>query len=160
MKRWYLVYTKPRQEKLALINLINQSYEVFLPLVKVEKIKKGSRVAIEEPFFPRYLFIKLDKLGSQSWAPIRSTLGVSCLVKFGDQFAEVGDELVIWIQRHLDAISIIDNYKSGDLVTITQGPFKGIDAVFKTYDGNERAILLIDFLHKRIETKLSFDFFN
>jgi transcriptional antiterminator RfaH len=160
MKKWYLVYTKPRQEKLALANLINQYYEVFLPLVKVEKINKGSRRFVEEPMFPRYLFIRLDRLGSQSWAPIRSTLGVSCLVKFGYQFAEVGDELVIGIQKHLDMIPIIEKFKNGDFVTISQGPFKGIDAIFKIYDGNERATLLIDFLYKKIEAKFSLESFN
>jgi transcriptional antiterminator RfaH len=160
MKKWYLLYTKPRQEKLAFDNLKNQSYEVFLPLISVEKINKGSRTVVKEPLFKRYLFVKLDKLGSQSWAPIRSTLGVSGLVKFGYQFAELGDELVIWIQEHLDAIPIAEKFKSGDLVTITEGSFKGIDAVFKIYDGNDRAILLIDFLSKKIEAKLSLEFFN
>lgn len=160
MKKWYLLYTKPRQEKLALINLINQSYEVFLPLIKLEKINKGFRGVVEEPLFPRYLFIRLDRFGSQSWAPIRSTYGVSCLVKFGHQFAEVGDELVTCIQKHLNTIPITKKFKSGDMVTITQGPFKDIDAVFKTYDGNERAILLIDFLSKKIESKFSLEFFN
>jgi transcriptional antiterminator RfaH len=160
MKKWHLIYTKPRQEKLAFYNLQNQSYEVFLPLVNVEKINKGSRRIVEEPLFPRYLFIQLDKFGSQSWAPIRSTIGVSCLVKFGHQLAEVGDELVNWIQKSLDTVPVTEKFKNGDLVTITQGPFKGIDAVFKIYDGNERAIILINFLSKKIEAKLSLDFFN
>ncbi len=160
MKKWYLVYTKPRQEKLAFYNIQNQSYEVFLPLVKVEKINKGSRIVAKEPLFRRYLFIRLDKLGSQSWAPIRSTFGVSCLIKFGYQFAEVGDELIFWIKKNLDKIPTIEKFKSGDFVRITDGPFKGIEAVFKMYDGNERAILLIDFLSKKIEAKLDLDFFD
>jgi transcriptional antiterminator RfaH len=160
MKKWYLVYTKPRQEQLAFHNLQNQSFEVFLPLIRVEKINKRFRRTVEEPLFPRYLFIRLDKLASQSWAPIRSTFGVSCLVKFGYQFAEVGDELIIWLQKNLDSIPITEKFKTGDLVTITQGPFKGIDAVFKIYDGNDRAILLIDFLSKKIVAKLGIEFFN
>jgi transcriptional antiterminator RfaH len=160
MKKWYLIYTKPRQEKLAFYNLQNQSYEVFLPLVKVEKINKGSRVIKEEPLFSRYLFIKLDKFGSQNWAPIRSTFGVSYLVKFGIQFAEVSDELLSWIQKHLDVVPTIEKFKYGQSVTIIHGPFKGIDAIFKIYDGNQRAILFIDFLFKKIEAKFSLEFFN
>jgi transcriptional antiterminator RfaH len=160
MKKWYLVYTKPRQEKLALSNLTNQSYEVFLPLIKIEKINKGVRKTIEEALFPRYLFIKLDASGSQSWAPIRSTFGVSRLVKFGCQFAEVRDELVNWIQKHSDTIPITEKFKSGDFVTIAHGPFKGIDAVFKMYDGRERAILLIDILTKKLDAKFNLEFFN
>jgi transcriptional antiterminator RfaH len=158
MKKWYLLYTKPRQEKLAFCNLQNQSYEVFLPLAKVEKINKGIRKIFEEPIFSRYLFIRLDQFGSQSWIPIRSTVGVSCLVKFGHQFAEVSDELVIYIQKNLDGIVFTEKFKSGDFIKVTQGPFKGIEAVFKIYDGNERAILLIELLSKKIEAKFDLEF--
>jgi transcriptional antiterminator RfaH len=73
MKKWYLLYTKPRQEKLALQHLQNQAYEAYLPLVQVEKIRQGVRGLAEEALFPRYLFVQLDEAGSQSWAPIRST---------------------------------------------------------------------------------------
>jgi len=39
---------------------------------------------IEESLFPRYLFVQLD-IGPQGldWGPIRSTMGVSRLVRFG-----------------------------------------------------------------------------
>jgi transcriptional antiterminator RfaH len=100
MKKWYLLYTKPRQEKLALQHLQNQAYEAYLPLVKIEKIRQGARAWAEEALFPRYLFVQLDEAGSQSWAPIRSTVGVSQLVKFGHHFAEVSQELVQWVQEH------------------------------------------------------------
>ncbi len=151
MKKWYLVYTKPRQEKLASQHLQNQAYEVYLPLIKVERIRQGVRSLVEEVLFPRYLFVQLDKVGTQSWAPIRSTVGVSQLVKFGTQFAQVSQDLVAWVQEHVKAVKLAPELKQGDVVTITEGPFRGVEVIFKTYDGEKRAILLLNLLTKMTE---------
>ena len=153
MKKWYLLYTKPRQEKLAFQHLKNQAYEVYLPLIQVEKIRQGVRGLVEEALFPRYLFVQLDEAGSQSWAPIRSTVGVSQLVKFGHLFAEVSQELVQWVQEHAKTNKLEEQFKSSDLVRITGGPFRGFDAIFQTYDGEKRAVLLLNLLAKMAEAK-------
>jgi transcriptional antiterminator RfaH len=153
MKSWYLVYTKPRQEKVALRNLQNQAYEVYLPLVQVEKIRQGARSLVEEALFPRYLFVQLDEAGSQSWAPIRSTVGVSQLVKFGSRFAQVSQELVSWVQDQAKLMKLAPEFTEGELVSITEGSFRGMEAIFKTYDGERRAILLLNLLAKMTEAK-------
>jgi transcriptional antiterminator RfaH len=153
MKQWYLLYTKPRQEKLALQHLQNQAYEVYLPLVQVEKIRQGVRSLVEEALFPRYLFVRLDEAGSQSWAPIRSTVGVSQLVKFGTRFAQVSQDLVTWVQDQAKLIKLAPEFSGGELVSITEGPFRGMDAIFKAYDGEKRAILLLNLLTKMTEAK-------
>jgi transcription antitermination factor NusG len=44
-------------------------------------------------------------------------------------------------------------FKSGDLVRITEGPFRGFEAIFKTYDGEKRAVLLLNLLTKMTEAK-------
>jgi transcriptional antiterminator RfaH len=155
MKKWYLLYTKPRQEKLALQHLQNQAYEAYLPLVQVEKIRQGVRGLAEEALFPRYLFVQLDEAGSQSWAPIRSTVGVSQLVKFGNRFAGVSQELVQWVQEQVQVAKVHEQFQEGDAVTVTQGPFKGIEAIFKTYDGEKRAVLLLNLLTKMTEAPFS-----
>jgi transcriptional antiterminator RfaH len=153
MKKWYLLYTKPRQEKLALQHLQNQTYEASLSLVKIEKIRQGARAWAEEALLPHYLFVQLDEAGSQSWAPIRSTVGVSQLVKLGHRFAEVSQDLVAWVQEYAKTDNIEEQFKSVDLVRITEGPFRGFDAIFKTYDGEKRAVLLLNLLTKMTEAK-------
>lgn len=147
------MYTKPKQEKLVSQHLQNQDYEVYLPLLQVEKIRRGVRCLVEEVLFPRYLFVKLDEAGSQSWAPIRSTVGVSRLVKFGSRFAQVSQDLVTWVQDHAKVVKLAPELKRGDLVTITEGPFRGMEAIFKTYDGEKRAILLLNLLTNITEAK-------
>jgi len=132
MKKWCFLYAKPRQKKLALQHLQNQAYEAYLSLIKIEKIRQGARAWAEEALFLRYLFVQLDEAGSQSWAPIRSTQGVSQLVKFGHRFAEVSQELVQWVQEQVQVAKVDEQFQEGDVVTVTQGPFRGIEAIFKT----------------------------
>ena len=52
MKNWYLIKTKPRQEKLAKQNLKNQGYRAFCPIVKI-----NNRLVV---LFPGYLFVQLS----------------------------------------------------------------------------------------------------
>jgi transcriptional antiterminator RfaH len=150
MQHWYLVYTKPRQEKIALEELENQDYIVYLPLIDVEKIVRGTRTLAREPLFARYLFIRLDTLGTKSWAPIRSTKGVANLVRFGTNPARVADDLVNAIKAGLQGAPVVLQHQPGELVMITSGPFRGIEAVFQTYDGDQRAVILLSLMGKNV----------
>jgi transcriptional antiterminator RfaH len=148
---WYVVHTKPRQETRALTNLERQGYGCFLPTFSKKKVMKQGLEVVQEALFARYLFIELDTtLTGKSWAPIRSTLGVSKLVTFGNEPAKV-DPLLIEILRQQQAG--IQNtpespYKAGDLVRITEGAFRGIEAIYQMDDGESRAMVLIEMLHK------------
>ena len=46
---WYVVHTKPRQEQRALVNLMQQGYECYLPLVETDtsKIDEGDQLQID-----------------------------------------------------------------------------------------------------------------
>ena len=89
-KCWYLIYAKPRQEKTAVDNLLRQAYEVYFPQIRVTRNRNSVRKVTIEPLFPRYLFIRLDA-HTDNWAPIRSTMGVTALVRFGGYAAAVDD---------------------------------------------------------------------
>jgi len=146
MNSWYLLQSKPKQESLAYRHLCNQAYETFLPTITVEKIHGGVRKTKIEPLFTRYLFVRLDPDGSQSWAPLRSTMGVSQLVRFGSHYAKLTDELVHVLKQRIYINPVKNLFAPGDRVTITQGPFTGIEAAFNSYDGNQRAIVLLNWL--------------
>src|SRR5690606_41037685 len=64
-------------------NLENQGFTCFLPELSVERLRAGRRIQREEPLFPGYLFIRLDR--ASGWHTVRSTRGVQKLVTFGNQ---------------------------------------------------------------------------
>ncbi len=147
--QWYVVYTKPRQEACAQENLARQGYDCFLPVMTVQKIRRGKWVEEAECLFRRYLFIRLIA-GQSNFAPIRSTRGVSGLVRFGVQPAVVPDAVV----ETLRTLPTQDQpmFKAGDVVTITKGAFAGIAAEFVALkqmpDGETRALVLLELLSK------------
>ena len=66
---WYLVHTKPWQEKCALENLQRQGFQCYLPALPSEKLRQGMLVVKDEPLFPRYLFIRLGQGGQPLAGP-------------------------------------------------------------------------------------------
>ena len=149
MKNWYLIKTKPRQEKIAIQNLENQGYEAFCPITKI----KNQLVVL----FPGYLFVQLNDK-TQNWSPINSTKGVSHFVKFGLNFAKVPISVIEFIKtnQHLtaDKLKDLNKFKTGDKVQISNGAFKNWVAIFKCYKSDERVILLMNLLGQ--EQSLSF----
>jgi transcriptional antiterminator RfaH len=153
---WYLVYCKPRQERCALENLERQGFECFLPLISIEKLRRKLIVVLQEPLFPRYLFIRLDaSQEGRSWNPIRSTTGVSRLVTFGLVPAKVDDLLVEAIRSSVTDAGVHQrHFEPGEVVRINEGPFAGLEAVYQMPDGEARVMVLIDILSKKVSLSI------
>jgi len=148
---WYLLKTKPHQERRALENLCNQGFECFLPLYLRERLRRGKRENIEEPLFPSYLFIHLDSIVS-NWSVLRSTYGVANIVRFGDNPARVPDAVIdAIVERQQNKVQL---YQPGDPVRITKGPFAGLEGIFEQNDGEARVLILLELMTK--QQKLSF----
>ena len=141
MKNWYLIKTKPRQEKKAKQNLENQGYVAFYPIGKI-----NNRFVV---LFPGYLFVQLNEK-TQNWSPINSTKGVSHFVKFGLNFAKVSTSIIEFIKtnQHITTEKLINlnKFKPGDKIQIIDGAFKNWVAIFKCYKPDERVILLMNLL--------------
>jgi transcriptional antiterminator RfaH len=150
--KWHVVYTKVREEFRALENLQAQGFEVFLPTCQVQKKLQGKIQVATEPLFPRYLFIRLSDVTS-NWYPIRSTRGVSQLLRFGTSLypVEIPETIVDCLkQRCTKEEPLLELFKPGEMIEITQGPFKGLIGFFEKLqtmpDGLSRAILLVELL--------------
>jgi transcriptional antiterminator RfaH len=152
MQHWHLLMTKPREDERAETHLLNQGYEIFRPLLKKYRIRGGKQVAVVEPLFPRYIFIRLDDVLS-NWAKIRSTRGVSGLVRFAEMPAKVPGDLVKLLRAQCNDGNIVDMtgkephvFRRGDGVEITQGSFRGIQAIIKEQKGEDRVVLLLNLM--------------
>jgi transcriptional antiterminator RfaH len=155
---WYLVHTKPRQERCALENLERQGYQCYLPTLPSEKLRQSILMVTAEPLFPRYLFIRLGQDGpAKSWAPIRSTKGVSRLVSFGLEPAKVGDRLIDLLRAQEASFQNAPErlFQDGERVCLTESLFAGIEGVYHMADGERRVMVLIELLSKQIRVSVS-----
>ena len=152
---WYLIHTKPRQEALALTNLSRQGFECYMPMLRLQKIRQRKTALVAEPMFPRYLFIRLDTSGSgQSWSPIRSTLGVNQLVRFGGQPAKVDGQLIDLIRSREQGTHAQPLFTAGDNVTVADGPFAGLEAIYQNTDAESRSMILLNILSKPVAMRI------
>ncbi|MSU96877.1 transcription/translation regulatory transformer protein RfaH [Pseudomonas mandelii] len=148
---WYLVQCRSRQDQRAEENLLRQGYVCARPICLRERVVRGRRRSVQESLFPGYLFINLPP--STDWSPLRSTRGVSRLVSFGGTPLAVCGDLVAHFQKTVEAVSSFP-FTKGDSVKILDDGFAELDAVFLTMDGDERAVLLVDFLSRQQQVSL------
>ena len=153
---WYLVYTKPQQERVAQENLGRQGYETYLPMLR-KKVRRGRTFHFRvDPLFPRYLFIHLsDQL--DDWGPIRSTIGVTHLVKFGNLAAKLPDELISELQSREteEGVRVAEDkpLKTGEKVKFIDGAMHGYQAIFQSQTGSDRVLVLMEIagIHTRLK---------
>lgn len=157
-KAWYLIYTKPREEEVARTNLERQGYTVYLPLAYQHRRRLHKREQTIAPLFPRYLFIELAQY-LDNWAPIRSTQGVSTLVRFGMELAVVPDALVDLLKVRVGPEGVIDltamaGFKPGSRVRIAEGGMAGYEGIFLAHSGHDRVVILLDIVGKQVRVQV------
>jgi transcriptional antiterminator RfaH len=112
---------------------------------------KGRLVKRVVALFPRYLFVRLEE-GRQSLAPVRSSLGVSDVVRFGTNYAVVPGKVVRDLRAREEPASGLhrlvgsEPFVRGAPVRVWTGPLDGLEGVFERHDGAERVIVLLSLL--------------
>jgi transcriptional antiterminator RfaH len=156
-ENWYVIHTKPRQEQRALSNLQQQGYQCYLPMMAMEKLRRERLHVIEEPLFPRYLFISLDPSRyGQNWSPIRSTWGVSGLVSFGGEPAKINSILIDLLRKQELGLSEDPQrlFGEGESLLVADGPFAGLQAIYQMASGETRAMVLIELMGKSAQMQI------
>jgi transcriptional antiterminator RfaH len=151
MDAWYLIYSKPQKERIAWENLERQGYSSYLPVIRNRRRRKGRYTSIVEPMFPRYLFVHLSD-ETDNWGPIRSTIGVANLVRFGSRAARVPNNLIeLMRERDVDGIQTLSppELQAGDHVRIVEGVMAGYEAIYQARSSKERVVLLLQLAQDR-----------
>ena len=138
---WLVVRTKARQEGRAMNHLQEQGFKVYCPQIPKHDVLK--EVTGKQALFPGYCFVEC---GERSVSSIRSTLGVIALVSFGLEGkpavvnAGVLDEI-----RRVEALygEKSAGLQSGDVVSLTVGPLKGLQGIYSKRSKDRVEVLLI-----------------
>ena len=155
---WVLIYTKAKEEKKANENLLRQGFKTFLPLIA--RTNKNNEFESLVPVFPRYIFVQIN-LKLDNWTSINSSYGVSHIVMFSEKLTSIPNNIINLIQDKLDKSGIyredvlVVDYQKGDHVSIKEGRFAGIDAIFLSKKSKDRVRLLLNLLNTRVVTEIS-----
>jgi transcription antitermination factor NusG len=137
---WYLFYTFPRAEKRAYQWLIEQGFDVFLPLLaKVSLWMNRQRKTIYEPLFPGYVFVRTNP--NEIYKVLQNPKIVSCIT-FNKVPATVSNDDIELIKMTIESgtkISVNNCEETGKEVEIMNGPFKGFKGTILN-NSNERRV--------------------
>jgi transcriptional antiterminator RfaH len=152
MSGWRVILCKPRRERQAEDNLQRLGYDVYLPCMANKRRRDGRWVETVEPLFPRYLFLDARD-ATRNFAPVRSTLGVAGVVRFGGVPALVPDDVIAALRSRADPASALhlvrtSPFRAGEQIRFAAGPLTGLEGVFEIESGDARAIVLMEFLGK------------
>ena len=147
--RWYVVYTRPRDEVRARENLRAQGFHAWLPMLSQRRRRSSGYQDVIAPMFPRYCFL-FANAQQQSLGVIRSTRGCSDLVRFNGSPAIVPHNVVDELQHRGSEDGVLTSHdcewREGQELEITEGPFAGLKAIFQARSSRERADVLIQWL--------------
>lgn len=155
---WYAVHTRPQAEMKALENLLRQGYPAYLPRYRTE-IRHARRLqTVLRPLFPRYLFAGIDRTAMR-WRPILSTVGVSDLVRSGDEPLPVASELVEALRAQegagaFDALARRRLPQIGELVRISTGAFDDMVGRLVDLRDQDRVVVLLDLLGRKVRAQI------
>jgi transcription antitermination factor NusG len=146
IRDWHIAVTKSRFEKKCESILILNGFETFLPTQKVLTQWSDRKKWIEKPLFPGYIFIKYH---DSERFKVLYTEGIAKIVQFEKKDYFIHENLINGIKDELNnqkKIVLIspNDLKLGDEVTITSGPFIGLNGKYSKIDGKERVVIEIE----------------
>lgn len=143
MTNWLAVYTKPRSEKKVTERLSDKGFEVYCPLVKTVRQWSDRKKKVQLPMFPGYVFVCVSEIERTQ---ILQDYGVLNFVFWLGKPAIVRDSEIVAIREIAENGNEIhinsDAYEIGQLVTIPDGPFKGMSGKIDKLDKRNIMVLV------------------
>lgn len=145
-RRWWVLYTKARQEKALSRDLLGYEIPFYLPLVRKQSVNRGRRKTSHIPLFPGYLFM----FGSEQ-ERIRglTTNRISRILTIDDPTRLLYDLNQLHQLIAADApLTVESRLIPGNRVRVRHGPFAGIEGTVVTRRGQTRLLVSVDFLQQ------------
>lgn len=158
MKSWFVLRTKPRNEKKVYQQIISKDVEVFLPQVPIIRIWSDRKKKIFVPLFPSYIFIYGDE--GERLKAIQGTIGAMGYLMYRKRPAVVTEREIENIKISLqepERIKVDKGIiKEGSYVEITNGPFRGLTGIVIEIRGSYRLVVNIVELNASLNIELTY----
>lgn len=136
-RHWYVVHTysgyeekvaENLKERIKNLAMEDKIFDVIVPKEKTIEIRNGRRKTVEKKMYPGYVMVDMV-VTDDSWYVVRNTPQVTGFIGAGITPVPVGEGEIKEIQRRMgiEEPKFQIDLKKGDLVAITDGPFKGFD---------------------------------
>jgi transcriptional antiterminator NusG len=143
-KNWYVIHTysgyeeavaKALRQRVESLDLEDRIFNVIVPKEKKIKIKNGKRKVVEEKIYPGYVLVEMI-VTDDSWYVVRNTPNVTGFVGAGTTPVPASKEEIENLKKRMaqEEPEYKIEVKMGDVVKITDGPFKDFDGKVSEID--------------------------
>ena len=145
-RRWWVIYTKSRQEKVFCRQLLGLQVPHYLPLVNKTSLSRGRRMSVQVPLFSGYVFLH----GSEQERLLSlSTNRISQILPVGDGERLQHDLSQIFRLIASGApVTVEQRLAPGRRVRVRQGAFAGIEGTVLERRGVKRLFVAVNFLQQ------------
>ncbi len=143
-KQWYAIHTysgyeekvaESIRQRAASLDMNDKIFQILVPKEKMIEIKNGKRKVVEKRIFQGYVLVQM-KMSEDAWYIVRNTPSVTGFVGTGTEPTPVSQDEMDKIRKRMgvDQPKHKIDYKPGEVVNITDGPFKGFDGTISEID--------------------------
>jgi len=155
---WFAVYTTSRHEKRVAQHLTQRQIEFYLPLYRSDrKWSDGSRVTLELPLFPGYLFVHIRRTERAGVLGVPGTLAI--VGGTGREPVPLPDEAVEALRTglHLRPVEPHALLTVGQRARIRSGALAGMEGVVVRKKNSYRVILTLEHIQRSIAVEVAED---
>jgi transcription antitermination factor NusG len=144
---WFLLRTKPKQERAVVETLTARSLTAYCPRVLEPRWhRRAPRGPV--PLFPSYVFARF--LAAESFGAVNYCPGAAGIVRFGDELAALEDAAVDELRAregergYVEVKAAREKPREGSRVRVERGPLAGLEGVVTRYlPARDRVRLLL-----------------
>lgn len=166
-RHWYAIHTysgyenavaRNLKQRIESLNMTEKIFNVVVPSEKKIRVKGGKRVTEEENLFPGYVLVEMV-VDDESWYVVRNTPRVTGFVGSGTQPVPLSEAeyKALLNQMSDDSATHKVDLTAGDLVIITDGPFKELEGKVSDVDEKTGKVKVLVAMFGR-ETPVELDF--
>jgi transcription termination/antitermination protein NusG len=166
-RNWYAIHTyagyenavaKNLQQRIESLGMEDRIFNVVVPTEKKIKIKGGKRVEIEEKIYPGYVMVDM-MVTDDSWYVVRNTPRVTGFVGSGVYPVPLSKKEIddLFSRMNSDTTKHKIDLMVGDLVSVSEGPFKDLEGKVEEVDEGRGKIRVNVSMFGR-ETPVELDF--
>jgi len=155
--RWFAVWTRSRQEKVAAGMLQTLGVEHYLPLKSELRQWRDRKQTVHLPLFSGYLFVRMDPT-KDSRLQVLKTPGIAGFVGNNTGPSPIPDQQIEDIRtvltKHVEC-SVLPFLEEGACVRVVRGPLAGVEGRLLQGNSSSRLLISIEMIHKSLAVSVS-----
>jgi len=155
--RWFAVWTRSRQEKVAAAMLEVVGVQHFLPLKSELRQWSDRKQMVTVPLFSGYLFVRLNQKADRRLQVLKAP-GIVGFVGNSKGPQSIPDQQIEDIRtvlaRRIEC-SVLPSLEEGERVRVVRGPLVGIEGVLLRSNSTSRLLISIEVIHKTLAVSVS-----